>query len=229
MTTQPTSIPLSQQPLEPGGVFDERFDRSMNVAQRLHLLQTRVDYVQKEKKEGMKYTIVSHDAVTALIRAHTVKCGLVYYPIIDDVKVNGNNSQVLLHLRVENIDNRADFFDVSGYGFGIDPGDKGPGKAISYAVKYALLKMAGLETGDDPDFDQSVRATDAEVELDNRLKQLSRESDMDVLKGILVDDPKIKDLTKQVTEEGGVHAQRLRATVTALARSTGSTLKELWG
>lgn len=32
--------------------------------------------------------------------------------------------------------------------------DKGPGKAISYAVKYAYLKAFALETGDDPDHDQ---------------------------------------------------------------------------
>jgi hypothetical protein len=39
--------------------------------------------------------------------------------------------------------------------YGIDDSDKGPGKAISYAVKYALLKALGLETGDDPDEDQA--------------------------------------------------------------------------
>jgi hypothetical protein len=39
------------------------------------------------------------------------------------------------------------------YGYGIDTQDKGIGKAISYAVKYALLKQFCLETGDDPERD----------------------------------------------------------------------------
>jgi hypothetical protein len=43
-------------------------------------------------------------------------------------------------------------------GYGVDPQDKGPGKAISYGVKYALLKVLGLETGDDPDEVQDNRA-----------------------------------------------------------------------
>jgi hypothetical protein len=36
-------------------------------------------------------------------------------------------------------------------------GDKGPGKAVSYAFKYALLKVFCLETGDDPDNDANAR------------------------------------------------------------------------
>jgi hypothetical protein len=43
---------------------------------------------------------------------------------------------------------------VESAGFGIDDQDKGPGKAISYAVKYAYLKALCLESGDDPDEDQ---------------------------------------------------------------------------
>jgi hypothetical protein len=47
---------------------------------------------------------------------------------------------------------------VETIGYGVDPQDKGPGKAISYGVKYALLKVLGLETGDDPDTVQDDRA-----------------------------------------------------------------------
>jgi len=45
------------------------------------------------------------------------------------------------------------FLDVPTFGYGIDPQDKGPGKAMSYGVKYGLLKALGLETGDDPERD----------------------------------------------------------------------------
>jgi len=40
-------------------------------------------------------------------------------------------------------------------GMGIDDGDKAMGKAYTYAVKYALLKVFRLRYGDDPDHDAS--------------------------------------------------------------------------
>ena len=52
-----------------------------------------------------------------------------------------------------NVDKPEDRVEVEFFGYGIDPQDKGPGKAMSYAVKYALLKVFSLETGDDPERD----------------------------------------------------------------------------
>jgi hypothetical protein len=39
-----------------------------NIHQRLHAAMGEVDYIQKEKRQGMRYSIVSHDAVTAKVR-----------------------------------------------------------------------------------------------------------------------------------------------------------------
>ena len=36
-----------------------------NIYQRIAAAMAEVDYIQKEKKNGMRYSIVSHDAVTA--------------------------------------------------------------------------------------------------------------------------------------------------------------------
>ncbi len=52
-------------------------------------------------------------------------------------------------------------YGVDGGGFDRDgkekpQGDKGPGKAISYAFKYACLKLFCLETGEDADNDATV-------------------------------------------------------------------------
>ncbi len=40
----------------------------MNIHQRLAKAMEAVTYIQKEKKAGMRYSIVSHDAVTAKVR-----------------------------------------------------------------------------------------------------------------------------------------------------------------
>ncbi|MDF3607514.1 ERF family protein [Paracoccus sp. DMF-8] len=124
-----------------------------NIHQRLAAVMAEVTYIRKEKKTGMNYTIVSHDAVTAKVRPALLKHGIVYYPVRCDHHHNGNRAECSLTVRFVNVDDPADFFDVPTFGYGIDGQDKGPGKAMSYAVKYALLKALGLETGDDPDQD----------------------------------------------------------------------------
>lgn len=124
-----------------------------NIYQRLHAVMEEVEYIQKEKKNGMNYTIVSHDAVTAKVRPVLVKHRVIYYPVKIERTQDGNRTQMDVTVRFVNIDQPADFIDVACCGYGIDPQDKGPGKATSYAVKYALLKALGLETGDDPDQD----------------------------------------------------------------------------
>jgi hypothetical protein len=138
-------------------VLDE-LPAKRNIAQRIAAVMGEVDYVQKERKSGMNYSIVSHDAVTAKVRPLLHKHGVVYYPRDFQPVQNGNRTELVFTVRFENIDDRSDYIDVSTMGYGVDAQDKGPGKAISYGVKYALLKVLGLETGDDPDTVQDERA-----------------------------------------------------------------------
>jgi hypothetical protein len=138
-------------------IIDEA-DVKRNIAQRIAAVMGEVDYVQKERKQGMNYSIVSHDAVTAKVRPLLHKHGVIYYPKGLRVQQNGNRTEAVFSVRFENIDDRSDYIDVETMGYGVDPQDKGPGKAISYGVKYALLKVLGLETGDDPDEVQDNRA-----------------------------------------------------------------------
>ena len=42
-------------------------------------------------------------------------------------------------------------YEFEGWGMGVDFGDKATGKALTYAVKYALLKGLRLQYSDDPD------------------------------------------------------------------------------
>lgn len=132
----------------------------LNIAQRINAAMAEVDYIQKQKPKdtGMKYSYVSHDAVTAKVRPILQSHGIVYYPHTMVVNQNGNRTEAVFDVRFENVDDRTDFIDVATFGYGVDTQDKGPGKAMSYGVKYALLKVLGLETGDDPDEVQDARA-----------------------------------------------------------------------
>lgn len=131
-----------------------------NIYQRLATAMRKVEYVQKEKKSGMRYSIVSHDAVTAKVRPALLEAGVIYHPHAMTVGQTGNRTEVTMTVRFVNIDEPDQFIDVPTAGYGIDDQDKGIGKAISYAVKYALLKALGLETGDDPDLDQDATYKD---------------------------------------------------------------------
>ena len=126
-----------------------------NVLQRMNAVMEEVKYVQKEKGSGMPYRAVTHDSVTALLRPALVKHGLVAVPHFMHPSQDGNRTELQMVVRIYNIDDKEDFVDIPSFGYGIDQQDKGPGKAISYAFKYALLKGFNLETGDDPDLGES--------------------------------------------------------------------------
>lgn len=133
----------------------------LTLLQRLNAVMKDVDYVQKDKKIDVKdratrrvvgsYKVVTHDMVTAAVRPALVKHGVFYYPHAMKREQVGNRTEIDLVMRFVNVDKGDDFLDVPSIGYGIDEGDKGPGKAVSYAVKYALLKALGLETGEDAD------------------------------------------------------------------------------
>ena len=143
----------------------------LNIHQRIAAVMAEVDYIQKEKKAGMRYSIVSHDAVTAKVRPLLLKHGITYYPASVAREQVGNTTMLDVMVRFQNIDEFNDYIMVAAVGYGADDQDKGPGKAMSYAVKYALLKCLGLETGDDPDVEQNQPSDILEVEtLRQRIK-----------------------------------------------------------
>lgn len=53
--------------------------------------------------------------------------------------------------RFVDVEDKDSYIDITSYGDGIDTGDKAPGKAMTYADKYALMKAYKISTGDDPD------------------------------------------------------------------------------
>lgn len=133
-------------------------EKSKNLAQRINAVMLDVGRVRKEKKSGMQYAIVSHDAVTALARPLFVQHGIIHFPVNISLRQDGNRCEMKMSLRFVNIDCPEDFIDVATAGYGVDGQDKGPGKAMSYAVKYAVLKILQMETGDDPDLEQGHKA-----------------------------------------------------------------------
>jgi hypothetical protein len=129
-------------------------EKQLNIHQRLLGIMADIDYIQKGPKTvNGQYRYASHDQVTAALHPLFVKHGVLPIPTTEDMKQEGNRTSILLGVAFTNVDQPQDHVYVRFPGFGVDPGDKGPGKAISYAFKMACLKTFCLETGEDPDQD----------------------------------------------------------------------------
>ncbi len=127
---------------------------SLNIHQRILGIMADLDYICKgDAKVNGQYRFTSHDQVTEAIHPLLVKHGVTMIPTIKSIVQEGNRTSVLLCVVFTNSDNPIDNFVVEYPGYGVDSSDKGPGKAISYAFKYAALKTFNIATGDDPDSD----------------------------------------------------------------------------
>ena len=131
-----------------------------NVYQRINSVMQQVKYVQKDVSVsgGGSYKAVSHDMVLAVVRPAMLENGIVTRVELlkgkitqfRDLKIDIKMHMYEAVYRVDfvNIDKPEDFMSVTVPSHANDTGDKAPGKATSYAVKYAMLKTFGLETGE---------------------------------------------------------------------------------
>lgn len=131
----------------------------MNIYQRINEVRKEIDYIQKDKKvEG--YMALTHDTVTSETRKFFVQHGIVIVPHLlrSAVKDTGTTtSKGTPFIRLEatysfdfvNMDEPSDRFTVEIEAHALDHGDKAPGKVLSYAKKYAVLKVLEIESGED--------------------------------------------------------------------------------
>lgn len=133
----------------------------MNLYQRINEVRKKVVYVQKDKKVGEGgYLAVTHDAVTALARSHLIEHGIVFVPslVSSGTELTGTTTAkgvpfirytARYRFTVVNADEPTDMLTMEIEAHAIDQGDKAPGKALSYAKKYAVLKLLEIESGEE--------------------------------------------------------------------------------
>lgn len=144
----------------------------MNIYQKMLAATAEINTVAKNLQvdtgKGKGYKAVGEADVLAAVKPIEIKHGIYSYPLSRTIVDSGeivNQTQYgerkSLFLRVEtiyrfvNTDEPTEFIDITAYGDGVDSQDKAPGKAMTYADKYALLKAYKIQTGDDPDADAS--------------------------------------------------------------------------
>lgn len=133
----------------------------MNIYQKLIEVRKVVPYLQKAAT-GAQYKYVSSSQVLAAVREKMDEVGLMLIPSVIanrvSVTTNAKGAQVYFtELDMEytwvNAENPDEKVISRWYGQGIDTaGEKGVGKALTYAEKYFMLKYFNISTdADDPD------------------------------------------------------------------------------
>ena len=143
----------------------------MNIYEKLSAITAELNVVAKNLKVGegkSSYKAVGEADVLAAVKPLENKYKIYSFPFSREIIERDiltskrlydgkevENSKFFMRVetvyRFVNTENPEEFVDITTYGDGIDPGDKAPGKAMTYGDKYALLKAYKIITGEDPD------------------------------------------------------------------------------
>lgn len=140
----------------------------MNIYQRMSAITKDLEVVAKnlsvDTGSGKSYKAVSERDIIDAVKPYEAKHGVYSYPfkreiiesqMLEQETKYGVRTQFYTKLetiyRFVNVDEPSEFIDITSYSVGLDSGDKGDGKAMTYGDKYALMKAYKISTGDDPD------------------------------------------------------------------------------
>lgn len=146
--------------------------KKMNIFEKMSNITNEIEIVRKNLKVGTgssQYSAVAEKDVLDAVKDIEYKYRVYSYPkereLVDNqilnkkvVDKNGVEKELsTFYSKIKtiytfiNIDNPSESIDTIVFSEGIDTADKGSGKGMTYADKYALLKAYKIETGEDPD------------------------------------------------------------------------------
>jgi len=143
-----------------------------NIFYRMSKITEEISVVAKNLSVGYgknSYKAVGEADVLAAVKPIEAKYGVYSYPVSREIIDSGvlttagydGKEKNQMYMRIKTvyrflcIDNPDSFIDIESFADGVDSQDKAPGKAMTYADKYALLKAYKIITGDDPDQNMS--------------------------------------------------------------------------
>lgn len=166
-------------------------ENELNIYQKIQNVANDIMNLEKDMQVGKGtygYKAVSDQQVILAVKEAEKKHGLVSIPVKQKIleskevkieKTNGKEGinyvdRIKMTIRIVNIEKPEEFIEVESHGLGLDSGDKGLGKASTYARKYGLLNAYKIATGEDPDKnaskeDNSVSVDDMKVKVFNYL------------------------------------------------------------
>tara|TARA_S200002703_G_scaffold36660_1_gene31731 strand:+ start:1112 stop:1564 length:453 start_codon:yes stop_codon:yes gene_type:complete len=118
---------------------------------KLILITHNVKSIKQDRTKGVPYKITSWNAVHDAIKEQLLINKILIIPHISEHTKEGNLTTVKLYAEIIDTES-GQKIQVGDYvGYGVDPSDKGCGKATTYAYKYLLMKLFMMEVGEDED------------------------------------------------------------------------------
>lgn len=156
----------------------------MSIYKKLNNVMKKVEFVTKDGSLGFgnnTFSIVTHDKVLSVVRPFLVDEGVIVVPsqVEKGVSVEGMTKSGTKKIRFEAVYD-VSFIDVDddskivvrSEAHAEDSSDKAANKALTYAVKNAILKALMLQTGDDMTNEMANKVTPKQaVMLQNLVTQ----------------------------------------------------------
>ncbi len=131
----------------------------LNLRQKLAEVRRRIGYIQKRgHNERFNYSYVTAADIAGAVGDILAELGVVVIPRLEDISYESavgrgeatRMARVVMAYTFSDVDSGEEII-AKVAGQGLDPGDKALYKAMTGALKYALLQSFLLATGDDPE------------------------------------------------------------------------------
>ena len=149
--SEASAVPTVSSPVAP---VRKKPGTVKSLGTKLAEIMAEVERVPKNgRNEHFGYDFATESDVTAAVRKGFSDRNLVFVPSVESVDWHGDRL-CTVHMTFIILDgDSSETLTFKGAGQGQDPGDKAVPKGITSAVKYALLKLFLIPTGDDPESD----------------------------------------------------------------------------
>ncbi|MBW2054037.1 MAG: ERF family protein [Deltaproteobacteria bacterium] len=152
---------------------------ALNIYQKLAEVRKSVKYLpQENENKKLNFNYVSSSQTLGAIKNKVDEVGLLLLPVVDSFEVRDHTTKnggheyftiLKMSFTWVNVDKPEERIGFPWTGQGLDTGEKGVGKALTYAEKYFILKFFQIPTDkDDPDaFQEKIdRNKGSEAELE---------------------------------------------------------------
>ena len=145
-------------------------EENKNIYAKIQAVAADLMSIEKDMQVGVgrySYKAVSDLQVTKKVKEAEQKHGIISIPVsqkIENFEVIKTQTEhgekitfsmlIKMTLRIYDIET-GESIEIETFGHGVDSNDKAPGKASTYARKYALLNAYKIATGEDPDAEKS--------------------------------------------------------------------------
>lgn len=160
----------------------------MNIYQKLAAITADMAIVAKNLEVAAgngSYKAVSERDIIDNVKPLEAKHGVYSYPLsretLESERLESETkygTKTTFYTRIKtvyrfvNVEDPQDFIDTVTFSVGLDSGDKGDGKAMTYGDKYALMKAYKISTGEDPDQSASIETSYSNVSRKTLLDQI---------------------------------------------------------